>query len=139
MSEYKKRRIKIRNRWFVSFEYAPRVLDFILQITVWLRLFYCTLAEYTNKRRLFSDEGRSFSFDNRGTGYGRGEGCGILVLKPLDQALKDGDSIRSVILNSGINQDGKTPGITMPNGAAQGMSTSSCISAELKGGRADEL
>jgi acyl transferase domain-containing protein len=68
---------------------------------------------------LFSDEGRSFSFDSRGTGYGRGEGCGILILKPLEQALKDNDTIRSVIVASGINQDGKTPGITMPNGSAQ--------------------
>jgi acyl transferase domain-containing protein len=70
--------------------------------------------------RLFSDEGRSFSFDSRGTGYGRGEGCGMVILKPLEQALKDNDTIRAVIVGSGINQDGKTPGITMPNGAAQG-------------------
>ncbi|RDW89221.1 polyketide synthase BcPKS8 [Coleophoma cylindrospora] len=69
--------------------------------------------------RLFSDEGRSFSFDSRGTGYGRGEGCGMVILKPLDQAIKDNDIIRSVIVGSGINQDGKTPGITMPNGDAQ--------------------
>ncbi|QSZ34031.1 hypothetical protein DSL72_005611 [Monilinia vaccinii-corymbosi] len=73
---------------------------------------------YSNSR-LFSDEGRSFSFDSRGTGYGRGEGCGMIVLKPLEQALKDNDSIRAVIRGSGINQDGKTPGITMPNGSAQ--------------------
>jgi acyl transferase domain-containing protein len=71
--------------------------------------------------RLFSDEGRSFSFDSRGTGYGRGERCGVLVIKSLDQALKDNDSIRSIIAASGINQDGKTSGITMPNGAAQGI------------------
>jgi acyl transferase domain-containing protein len=70
---------------------------------------------------LFSDEGRSFSFDSRGSGYGRGEGCGIVILKPLEQALKDNDIIRSVIVASGINQDGKTPGITMPNGSAQGI------------------
>ncbi|KAL5321033.1 hypothetical protein ACEPPN_011843 [Leptodophora sp. 'Broadleaf-Isolate-01'] len=66
-----------------------------------------------------TDEGRSFSFDSRGTGYGRGEGCGMVVLKPLEQALKDNDTIRAVIVGSGINQDGKTPGITMPNGDAQ--------------------
>lgn len=72
-------------------------------------------------RRLFSDHGRSFSFDSRGTGFGRGEGCGLLILKPLDQAQRDRDSIRAVIAGSGINQDGKTPGITMPNGEAQGM------------------
>jgi acyl transferase domain-containing protein len=70
--------------------------------------------------RLLSDNGRSISFDNRGTGFGRGEGCGMIVLKPLDQALRDNDPIRAVISGTGINQDGKTPGITMPNGAAQG-------------------
>ncbi|KAK2628215.1 hypothetical protein QTJ16_002861 [Diplocarpon rosae] len=69
--------------------------------------------------RLFSEEGRSFSFDSRGTGYGRGEGCGMVVLKRLDQALLHNDNVRSVIVGSGINQDGKTPGITMPSGDAQ--------------------
>ncbi|PVH85769.1 BcPKS8, polyketide synthase [Cadophora sp. DSE1049] len=81
-----------------------------------------TLPEFwisMSMSRLFSDEGRSFSFDSRGTGYGRGEGCGMIVLKPLEQALKDNDTIRAVIVGSGINQDGKTPGITMPNGEAQ--------------------
>lgn len=74
----------------------------------------------TRKNRLFGEAGRSYAFDQRGTGYGRGEGCGLLVLKPLDQAIKDNDPIRAVITGSGINQDGKTPGITMPNGSAQG-------------------
>ncbi|KAK4211896.1 polyketide synthase [Rhypophila decipiens] len=69
--------------------------------------------------RLLSDTGRSFSFDNRGTGFGRGEGCGMIVLKPLDQAIRDNDPIRAVIAGTGLNQDGKTPGITMPNGKAQ--------------------
>ncbi|KAH7364106.1 BcPKS8, polyketide synthase [Rhexocercosporidium sp. MPI-PUGE-AT-0058] len=81
-----------------------------------------TLPEFwisMSMSRLFSDEGRSFSFDSRGTGYGRGEGCGMIVLKPLEQALRDNDTIRAVIVGSGINQDGKTPGITMPNGDAQ--------------------
>jgi acyl transferase domain-containing protein len=70
--------------------------------------------------RLFGEEGRSFAFDQRGTGYGRGEGCGLVLLKPLEQAIRDNDPIRAVIVGSGINQDGKTPGITMPNGSAQG-------------------
>lgn len=70
--------------------------------------------------RLLSDSGRSYAFDDRGTGFGRGEGCGMILLKPLDQAIKDNDPIRAVIAATGINQDGKTPGITMPNGAAQG-------------------
>ncbi|CAI6336292.1 unnamed protein product [Periconia digitata] len=69
--------------------------------------------------RLFGEAGRSFAFDQRGTGYGRGEGCGMVLLKPMEQAIKDNDPIRAIITGSGINQDGKTPGITMPNGSAQ--------------------
>jgi acyl transferase domain-containing protein len=74
-----------------------------------------------NFRRLFSGDGRSYSFDERGNGFGRGEGCGMIVLKPLDEAIRSNDSIRAVIAATGINQDGKTPGITMPSGSAQGM------------------
>jgi hypothetical protein len=44
----------------------------------------------------------------------------MIVLKPLDQAIRDNDPIRAVIAGTGLNQDGKTPGITMPNGKAQG-------------------
>ncbi|KFA67578.1 hypothetical protein S40285_08766 [Stachybotrys chlorohalonatus IBT 40285] len=69
--------------------------------------------------RLLSDTGKSYAFDSRGTGFGRGEGCGIIILKPLARAIADNDTIRAVILGSGINQDGKTQGITMPNGLAQ--------------------
>ncbi|KAK2623593.1 hypothetical protein QTJ16_007147 [Diplocarpon rosae] len=68
---------------------------------------------------LFSDEGKSFAFDHRGNGFGRGEGVGCIILKPLDQALRDNDSIRAIIAGSGMNQDGRTKGITMPNGNAQ--------------------
>lgn len=42
-----------------------------------------------------------------------------MALKPLSQALQDGDSIRAVIRNTGVNQDGRTPGITMPSGESQ--------------------
>jgi hypothetical protein len=48
----------------------------------------------------------------------------MIMLKPLDQAIRDNDPIRAVISGTGINQDGKTPGITMPSGAAQGQSDS---------------
>ncbi len=44
----------------------------------------------------------------------------MIVLKPLDHALRDNDAIRAVIVGTGLNQDGKTPGITMPSGEAQG-------------------
>ena len=50
------------------------------------------------------------SFDEDANGYARGEGASFVVLKPLDQALKDHDVIRAVIRNTAVNQDGNTPG-----------------------------
>ncbi|KAM5465923.1 Type I Iterative PKS [Microsporum audouinii] len=64
-------------------------------------------------------EGRCFAFDHRAQGYGRGEGIATLVLKRLDEALRDGDPIRAVIRETGMNQDGKTPTITSPSRDAQ--------------------
>ena len=58
-------------------------------------------------------------YDQRANGFGRGEGVACIVLKPLAEALKNGDTIRGVIRNSGINQDGRTVGITLPSGEAQ--------------------
>ncbi|MCJ1386254.1 hypothetical protein MMC17_009380 [Xylographa soralifera] len=66
-----------------------------------------------------SHDSRSFSFDHRGNGYGRGEGLGVIVLKRLTDALRDGDTIRAVVRSTGSNQDGRTPGITQPNQEAQ--------------------
>jgi acyl transferase domain-containing protein len=68
-----------------------------------------------------SSDGKCFAFDERANGYGRGEGIGAVVLKPLDAALRDNDTIRAVIRGSGVNQDGRTPGITMPSKDAQAM------------------
>lgn len=73
-----------------------------------------------SKSQLLSPEGRSYAFDERATsGYGRGEGSVAIVLKPLGLARRDGDPIRAVVRGSGINQDGRTKGITYPNGKAQ--------------------
>ncbi|EFX00060.1 polyketide synthase [Grosmannia clavigera kw1407] len=70
--------------------------------------------------RLFSDEGKTYAFDHRAkSGFARGEGAGALILKPLDQAIRDNDRIWSVIVNTGVNQDGRTVGITSPSGEAQ--------------------
>lgn len=66
-----------------------------------------------------SPDGRCHSFDHRANGYGRGDGIGAIVLKTLSKALADGDTIRAVIRNSGLGQDGRTPGITMPSPEAQ--------------------
>ncbi|PON28957.1 beta-ketoacyl synthase domain-containing protein [Trichoderma gamsii] len=68
---------------------------------------------------LFNDQGRSYTFDDRGNGYGRGEGVGMVILKRLDDAIRDGDSVRAIIRNSGINSDGRTNGIMLPNQDAQ--------------------
>ncbi|KAL9595199.1 MAG: hypothetical protein Q9219_006593 [cf. Caloplaca sp. 3 TL-2023] len=69
--------------------------------------------------RLFGEDGRSYTYDSRATGYGRGEGVVSLILKPLHDAVRDGDNIRAVIRNTGANQDGRTNGITFPSCDAQ--------------------
>jgi emericellamide synthase (highly reducing iterative type I polyketide synthase) len=74
---------------------------------------------YQSKLKMFSNDGKSFCFDDRANGYGRGEGCAAIVLKPLSAALRHGDTIRGVLRNSVINQDGRTNGITVPSGEAQ--------------------
>ncbi|KAJ5964727.1 uncharacterized protein N7479_004603 [Penicillium vulpinum] len=68
---------------------------------------------------LLGPQGRSFSFDSRAEGYARGEGVGTVVVKPLSVAIRDGDTIRAVIRETGVNQDGRTPGITVPSADAQ--------------------
>lgn len=68
---------------------------------------------------MLNKDGRSYSFDNRGEGYGRGEGIATLVIKRLDDAIKANDPIRAVLHDASINQDGHTAGITLPSGAAQ--------------------
>lgn len=77
------------------------------------------IYSFTNVGRFLSPDGRCYTFDERGNGYARGEGVGAVFLKPLADALKDGDTIRAVIRGSGSNQDGKTSGITLPNPVAQ--------------------
>ncbi|WP_313920642.1 SDR family NAD(P)-dependent oxidoreductase, partial [Tahibacter sp.] len=68
---------------------------------------------------MLSEDGRCYAFDRRANGMVPGEAVVALVLKRLSQAEADGDPIRAVILGSGINYDGKTNGITAPNGALQ--------------------
>ncbi|KAF6828375.1 KR domain-containing protein [Colletotrichum plurivorum] len=66
-----------------------------------------------------SPDGRSYSFDRKANGYARGEGYAFVLLKPLDAALRDGDTVRAVIRATGVNQDGRTPSITQPSVEAQ--------------------
>ncbi|GAB1210879.1 hypothetical protein APSETT445_009679 [Aspergillus pseudonomiae] len=67
------------------------------------------------RMNVLSPQGRSFSFDSRANGYGRGEGCGVVVIKRLSDAIADGDSVRAIIRSTGSNQDGYTPGVTQPS------------------------
>ncbi|KFY82216.1 hypothetical protein V498_08637, partial [Pseudogymnoascus sp. VKM F-4517 (FW-2822)] len=66
-----------------------------------------------------SPDSTCFTFDERANGYARGEGMAALILKPLDAALRDGDTIRAVIRGTASNQDGKTAGMTLPSKEAQ--------------------
>lgn len=72
-----------------------------------------------NPLRFLSPDSQCYSFDDRANGYVRGEGIGVLILKHIDDAIRDGDCIRGVIRNVVCNQDGKTPGITLPSSDAQ--------------------
>jgi len=77
-----------------------------------------TMITFSNAQMLAPD-GRCKTFDAAADGYVRGEGCGIIVIKRLEDAIRDGDQIRAVIRGSAINQDGASGGLTVPNGVAQ--------------------
>jgi acyl-CoA synthetase (AMP-forming)/AMP-acid ligase II/3-oxoacyl-(acyl-carrier-protein) synthase len=64
-------------------------------------------------------DGRCKTFDQAADGYGRGEGCGIVVLKRLSDAAAAGDRILALVRGSAVNQDGATNGLTAPSGEAQ--------------------
>ncbi|UQC74786.1 beta-ketoacyl synthase domain-containing protein [Colletotrichum lupini] len=69
--------------------------------------------------KILSPEGKSKMWDANANGFARGEGFGVTILKPLDAALRDGDTVRAVVLASAANEDGRTPGISLPNSEAQ--------------------
>ena len=66
-----------------------------------------------------SPDGRCKTFDASANGYVRSEGCGIVVLKLLSEAQKDGDPVLAVIRGSAVNQDGRSTGMTTPNVLSQ--------------------
>ena len=69
--------------------------------------------------RMLAPDGHCKTFDAAADGYVRGEGCGVVLLKRLSDALADGDRVLAVVRGSALNQDGRSAGLTAPNGLAQ--------------------
>ena len=86
-----------------------------------------------SKARMMAPDGRCKTFDASADGFVRGEGCGVLVLKRLSDALAAGDTIEAVIRGTASNQDGRSNGLTAPNGVAQ----EALLKAALKNARAE--
>jgi len=83
-----------------------------LMLSAWtMRLFVSMQA--------LSPEGRCRTFDARANGFVRGEGCGMVALKRLSDAIRDGDSIRALIRGSAVNHNGRSSGLTAPNVLSQ--------------------
>jgi acyl transferase domain-containing protein/acyl carrier protein len=97
-------------------------------------------AVAASRARMLSPVGRCKTFDASADGYVRGEGCGILVLKRLSDAVRDGDRVCAVIPSSAVNQDGASSGLTVPNGGAQQRLIGTALArAGLAGGDVDYL
>ncbi len=73
----------------------------------------------SSRIRSQAPDGRCKTFDASANGYVRGEGCGVLVLKRLSDAIADGDRVRALILGTAVNSDGASGGLTVPSGSAQ--------------------
>jgi acyl transferase domain-containing protein len=74
---------------------------------------------FLRSQNFIAPDGKCKSFDISANGYGRGEGVAAIILKPVHLAIRDGDPIRAVIRASGVNQNGRTKGITLPSTDAQ--------------------
>ena len=72
-----------------------------------------------SKASMLSEDGRCHTFDADANGYVRAEGAGMVALKRLSDAVRDGNPIHAIIRSTAVNQDGRTKGISVPNGEAQ--------------------
>ena len=72
-----------------------------------------------SQAHMLAPDGRCKVFDERADGFTRAEGCGIVILKPLAQALQDGDRIHAVLRGTAVNQDGASSSLTAPHGPSQ--------------------
>ncbi len=81
-----------------------------------------------SKARMLSPDGKCRPFDAGANGYVRGEGCGLVLLKRLADAQRDGDNVLAVLRATSVNQDGRTSGISAPNSQSQ----IACIRAALQ-------
>ena len=83
-----------------------------------LKLNIVPLDKENEKIGLESSDSRTRAFDDLSDGTGIGEGVGVIMLKPLKKAIRDGDNIHAVLKGFSVNQDGQSMGITAPNPAA---------------------
>ncbi|MDC0708568.1 SDR family NAD(P)-dependent oxidoreductase [Stigmatella sp. ncwal1] len=83
----------------------------LLLSSTWMRMVGLTQS--------LSPDGRCRTFDARANGFVRGEGCGVVVLKRLSDAQRDGDHVWAVLRGSSINHDGRSGGLTVPNVLSQ--------------------
>jgi acyl transferase domain-containing protein/NADPH:quinone reductase-like Zn-dependent oxidoreductase/NAD(P)-dependent dehydrogenase (short-subunit alcohol dehydrogenase family)/dienelactone hydrolase len=81
------------------------------------------------KGHFLSPDGRCKAFDHRANGYARGEGAGVVIIKRLADARRDGDRVYATVLGTAVNQDGHTPGITVPSAVAQRAAISAACDA----------